>query len=441
MKFNTAIHAKGNDKILINCRIINPESAYDQQGEIVIKDGKIFDFGSNVIDGCDRDNFEIIDCENNIVCPGLIDLQVHFRDPGQTGKEDLVTGSKAAVSGGITSVVCQPNTTPVIDKGEIVEYLKYKAANEAYCNIFLYPAITKNMEGKELSEMGLLAKYDMVVGFTDDGLPVMDSHVMRKAFEYAKMLDLPLAQHAEDLNLSNKGAINEGEVSEKLGIAGIPNSSESIIVARDIELVKQTNAKYHVLHVSAKESLEHIRRAKELNLPVTAEASPHHFTLTDKAIYEFDTNAKMNPPLRSEEDRKALIEAMQDGTIDAIATDHAPHDLASKDTSLQKAAFGIVGVETLLPLSLELYHNQTLSLIELLKKLTCNPAKIINIARGVIEKDAVADLTVIDLDFEWVINKDKFYSKSKNTPFHDRKVKGRAVKTFLAGKLVYNYVE
>jgi len=437
MKFNQPCNIQDNDKILINCNIIDPSTQYEKNGEIIIKNGKIFDFGPGVKDKYDISNMEIIDCNNHVVCPGLIDLQVHFRDPGQTKKEDIVTGSKAAVSGGVTSVVCQPNTAPVIDNETIVEYLQHKAEKKSYCNIFIYAAITKNMEGKELSEMGLLSKSDMVVGFTDDGLPVMDSHVMRRALEYAKMLDLPVAQHAEDLNLSNKGAINEGEVSETLGIDGIPNSSESVIVARDIELVKQTGARYHVLHVSTKESLCHIRNAKKLGLPVTAEVSPHHFTLTDKAVYEFDTDAKMNPPLRSEEDRKALIEALTDGTIDAIATDHAPHDIASKELSMKKAAFGIVGIETLLPISLELYHNGVLSLVEVLEKLTSSPAKIINIPRGKIEKNAIADLAVIDIDREWVIDKEKFHSKSKNTPFHNRKVKGCAVKTFLAGKLVY----
>lgn len=438
MIFNTPYKTPDTNKILINCHIIDPKTKYEKKGEIVIKNGKIIDFGTNIQKNYNINNFDIIDCKNNIVCPGLIDIQVHFRDPGQTIKEDIVTGSKAAVSGGITSVVCQPNTNPVIDHTTTIEYLKYKAEHEAYCNIFLYAAITKNMKGEELSEMGLLSKYDMVVGFTDDGLPVMNSHVMRKALEYAKMFNLPIAQHAEDLNLSNNGAINEGEVSEKLGIAGIPNSSESTIVARDIELVKQIKSKYHVLHVSTKESLEHIRNAKKAKLPVTAEVSPHHFTLTDTAIYDCDTNAKMNPPLRSETDRKALLKALQDGTIDAIATDHAPHEKSSKDTSIQKATFGIVGVETLLAISLELYHNKTLKLTELLAKLTCNPAKIINIPRGEIKKNAVADLTVIDLNKEWLINKDKFHSKSHNTPFHGRKVKGCAVKTFIAGKLVYD---
>ena len=426
-----------NDKILINCDIVDPATKYRKHGEIVIENDKISDFGSNLLKKYDDEKYEIIDCKGNIVCPGLIDIQVHFRDPGQNIKEDLITGSKAAVAGGITSVVCQPNTKPVIDNLDTIEYIKNKAQQEAYCNIYLYAAITKNMEGKELSDMQKLASSDLVVGFTDDGLPVMNSQIMRKAFELSKTLNLPLAQHAEELNLTNKGAINEGEVSQKLGIAGIPNVSESVIVARDIELVKLTGAKYHLLHASVKESLDHIRAAKKLKLPVTAEVTPHHFILTDQAIYKHGSNAKMNPPLRSEADRLALIAGLKDGTIDAIATDHAPHEIGTKTADIQNSSFGIVGVETLLPLSLELYHNRSFDIIELLEKLTINPAKIINIPRGRIVKGGIADLAVIDLHHEWIIDKNKFHSKSQNTPFDGRKVRGCVTKTFVSGTMVY----
>lgn len=428
--------AQANYKLLKNCRIIDPASGYDEVGSILIEGNKIKDFGPDITIP-DNPAIQTIDCQGNLVCPGLIDMQVHFRDPGQTHKEDLISGSKSAIAGGVTSVVCQPNTNPVLDSVANIDYLKYKAASEAYCNIFTYAAITKNMAGETLSDMGSLAASEIVVGFTDDGLPVMNSYIMRRAFEYAKTFDMVVAQHAEDLNLSNKGCMNEGETSEKLGLRGIPNASESVIVARDVDLVRLTGAKYHVLHVSARESLQHIRQAKQENLPVTAEVSPHHFSLTDAAILEHDTNAKMNPPLRSTADNEALIAALQDGTIDAIATDHAPHELAAKETTMQQAAFGIVGLETMLPVSLELYHNGKLELIDLLKKMTCNPAKILNIPRGTIAKDAIADLTIIDLEHEWQINKEEFSSKSKNTPFAGRKVKGRALKTFVAGNLVY----
>ncbi len=425
---------QNNNKILINARIIDPKSNYDQMGEIIIENDKIIDFGTNLQKKYNK-NYKTIDCKNNVVCPGLIDLQVHFRDPGQLHKEDLVTGSKAASSGGITSVICQPNTNPVIDNLATIKYLEEKAKKEAFCNIYIYAAISKNMQGKELTDFAELAKSKLVVGFTDDGLPVMNAHLMRKALEKAKNVNKLIAQHAEDLDISAGGAINEGEISKKLNVKGIANISESIIVARDIELARLTGAKYHLLHCSTKEALFYVKQAKKDGLKVTAEVTPHHFSLTDEALLEYGSNAKMNPPLRSEQDRIALIEGLKDGTIDAIATDHAPHELESKNKPLEKASFGITGVETMLSISLELYHNKTLSLIELLQKITCNPAKIIDIARGEIKKGAIADLVVIDLNQEWQWQ--DVLSKSKNSPFLNRKFKGKAIKTFLAGKLVY----
>jgi len=419
---------------LINCNIIDPESNYNETGNIIITNGIIKEFGPNI--KIDK-NIKTIDCKGKIVAPGLIDIQVHFRDPGQTNKEDIITGSKAAISGGVTSVVCQPNTLPTIDNTVIANYLKYKSELESYCNIYLYAAITKNLKGDELSELISLSELDNVVGFTDDGLPIMNSYIMRRAFEHAKALNMVVAQHAEDLNLSNKGCINEGKVSEEIGVRGIPNISESIIVARDIDLVRLTGARYHVLHVSAKETLPYIRQAKKEGLPVTAEVSPHHFTLTEEDVLKHNTNAKMNPPLRSKEDKEALIEALCDGTIDAIATDHAPHDYHSKNTSLEQAAFGITGLETMLPISLELYHKKKNSLNDLFAKLTCKPADIINIKAGRIKKGYNADICIIDLDQEWKIDINNSHSKSKNSPFHNRKVKGRVLKTIKDGKLVY----
>ena len=430
-------HAVQNNKILTNARIIDPKSNYDKLGELVIIDGKIADFGEKVAEKYNKEDFRVIDCGGNALTPGLIDLQVHFRDPGQSQKEDIVSGSKSAVSGGITSVICQPNTKPVIDNLTILEYLKLKAEKYSLCNIYTYAAITKNMEGKELVDFGTLANHDLVVGFTDDGLPVMNANVMRRALEYAKTFDTIVSQHAEDLDISNKGCMNEGEVSEKLGVPGIANASESVIVARDIDLCRLTGGKYHVLHVSTREALDHIKRAKKEGLPVTCEVAPHHFSLTDKAILVQDTNAKMNPPLRSEEDRLALLQGLKDGVIDAIATDHAPHEFEAKNTSLQQAAFGIIGLETMLPLSLELYHNGLLSLNDLLAKMTCNAAKIIKLDRGEITKGKVADLTLIDLEKQWTYTNEEIHSKSKNTPFLNRKFKGKAIKTFLAGQLVY----
>ncbi|MDA9231556.1 dihydroorotase [Rickettsiales bacterium] len=423
--------------LYINARIIDPEAKFDQIGQLLTIGDKIADFGKEISDKKLIVDANVIDCKGFVLCPGLIDIQVHFRDPGQTHKEDLVTGSKSAVAGGITTVVCQPNTSPVLDNVTMIEYLHLKAKESAFCNVRAYGAITKNMAGLELSDMHSL-KEAGVVGFTDDGLPVMNANVMRKAMEYAKNLNCPVAQHAEDLNLSNGGCINEGKSSLELGVRGIPNISESVIVKRDLEILEMTGGHYHLLHVSTKEALQAIRDAKNKGLKATVEVCPHHFALNDEIVLKEGTNAKMNPPIRSEEDRLSLIEGLKDGTIDAISTDHAPHDIASKNKPISEAAFGIVGVETMLPVSLELYHNKTLSLIDLLAKMTYKPADIINFEGGRIKKGAQADLALIDLDQEWVINPEKFYSKSKNSPFSNRKVKGRAVKTIIAGKIVYN---
>ena len=415
-----------------NARIIDPETGYDKLGNLLTIGDKIADFGENVT----ATDAEIIDCKGHVLAPGLIDIQVHFRDPGQSHKEDLTTGSKSAVVGGITTVVCQPNTAPTLDTVLTFDYLRLKAREVAYCNVKAYGCITKNMKGEELADMHSL-KEAGAVGFTDDGLPIMNANVMRRAFEYSKNLNVVIAQHAEDLNLTNKGCINEGRVSLELGVRGIPNISESVIVERDLAILESTGGRYHLLHVSTREALDAIKRGKEKGLNATVEVSPHHFMLTDEQVLKSGTNAKMNPPLRSEKDRLALIEGLKSGLIDAIATDHAPHDLASKEKTLEEASFGIVGVETMLPLSLSLYHQKVLSLRDLLAKMTCNAAKIINFDGGVIKKDARADLVLIDLDCDWTIDCKKFYSKSKNSPFDGFKVKGRATRTIVGGKTVY----
>lgn len=438
LPFNAPISS--DYKILFkNARIINPSNNYDKIGSLLTCGDKIVDFGDNNLFPENIAVNEIIDCQGMILAPGLIDMQVHFRDPGQTHKEDLASGSASAVAGGITTVVCQPNTAPTLDSVLTFEYLRLKAKEVAYCNIHAYGCISKNMKGEELADMHSLAKAG-AVGFTDDGLPVMNANLMRKAFEYARSLDLVIAQHAEDLNLTNKGCINEGEVSLELGVRGIPNISESVIVERDITIAEATDGKYHLLHCSTREALEAIKRAKDKGLKVTVEVSPHHFTLNDKHVLKVGTLAKMNPPLRSEIDRLALIEGLRTGLIDAIATDHAPHDKASKEKALEEATFGIVGVETMLPLSLNLYHQKILNLNDLLAKMTCNPAKIIfgsKTTKGTITKGAIADLVLIDLNHQWQIDSNKFFSKSKNSPFDGFKVQGKASLTMVAGKIVY----
>lgn len=427
-------HPVSQDKktLYINAHIIDPKSGYEELGELLTIGDKIVDFGKKL----DVRDAEIIDCKGHVLSPGLIDIQVHFRDPGQTHKEDLHSGSKSAVVGGITTAVCQPNTSPTLDSKLTFDYLRLKAQETAHCNILAYGCITKGMKGEELADMHSL-KEAGAVGFTDDGLPVMNANVMRRAFEYSKNLNVVIAQHAEDLNLTNKGCINEGTTSLELNVRGIPNISESVIVERDLAILEAIGGRYHLLHVSTKEALEAIARAKAKGLNATAEVCPHHFLLTDKQVLKSGTNAKMNPPLRSEADRLALIEGLRSGLIDAISTDHAPHDLASKEKPLEEASFGIVGVETMLPLSLLLYHQGILSLQDLLAKMTCNAARIINFDGGEIKKGARADLTLIDLNVEWVIDSQEFHSKSKNSPFDGFKVKGKAVMTVVGGKVVF----
>lgn len=421
----------------VNAHVIDPASELNSLGGVLVENGKIADVGAGLfMDGKTPEGAEVVDCSGLVLTPGLIDIQVHFREPGQEYKETIETGSKSAVAGGLTSVATMPNTDPVVDDVSQVGFIQRRAREAGYCRIFPYASVTKSMKGEALTEMGLL-KQAGAVAFTDDGLPVMNAQVMRLALTYARELGVPIGQHAEDLNLSAGGCMNEGPVASKLGLRGIPNASEAVIVERDIELVRLTRGKYHVLHISTAEAIEAVRRAKQEGLPVTAEAAPHHFWLTDEACMEYRTFAKMNPPLRAEKDRMAVIEGLKDGTIDAIATDHAPHDPESKRVPMQNAAFGIVGVETVLPLSLKLYQEGHLSLMEVIAKLTSEPAKILNLPVGCLQKGAVADMTLIDPEMEWTVEPKEFQSKSKNSPFDSWQAKGRAVRTVVAGSVVY----
>ena len=430
------LSAHSGTTLLSNARIFDAASGYDQKGDLLIENGVIADFGK-INSKADTK----IDCGGKLLTAGLVDIQVHTREPGQEKKENLETASKAAVSGGITSIAAMPNTKPVADDSATIDYIQRRARETALCNIFPYASATKNMEGKELSEILTLASRG-VVGITDDGLPLSDSSMMRFALTYAAEAGIVFAQHAEDLSLTKGACMNEGIVSARLGLRGAPNAAEAIIIERDLrilELVQKDYPKvrYHVLHVSTAEALQAIERGKKAGLNVTCETAPHYFTLTDEAVEDYRTFAKMNPPLRSEKDRKAIYDAVCSGLIDAIATDHAPHDVESKRVTFSEAASGIVGLETLLPLSLALYHNKHISLQDLLAKLTYKPADIIGVNKGRIAKGLSADLTLIDLDLEWQIEPEKFHSRSKNSPFESHKVKGRAIKTFVGGQLVY----
>lgn len=429
--------AEGKKTAYINARIIDPDTGFDEMGALLVVGNKIEDYSTQLFSTGVPDNIdEIIDCGGNILCPGLLDIQVHFREPGQEYKETIETGSKSAAAGGVTTVVCQPNTDPTIDNVAIVDFVHKRGRETGYINVRTYGSVSKGLKGKELTEMGLMAEAG-VVGFTDDGLPVMDSGLMRQALAYSRELKLPISQHAEDLTLSCGGCMNEGAVSAKLGVKGIPNAAEAAMVERDILLAELTGGQYHVLHISTHEAVDAVRRAKAKGLNVTAEAAPHHFTLTDEAVLEYRTFSKMNPPLRAEKDRLAIIEGLRDGTIDAIATDHAPHEQESKRVPLSQAAFGIVGMETMLPVSLTLYHKNIMPLRDLLAAMTYKPADIIHVESGRLKKGAIADLTIFDLDYKWTISPDEFVSKSKNTPYDNYDVKGRAIRTVIAGETVY----
>lgn len=429
--------AQGKRTAYINARLYDAESGLDEMGALLTEGSRIADFGAGLFKTGVPEGVEVVDCGGHLLSPGLLDIQVHFREPGQEHKETIETGSRSAAAGGVTTVVCMPNTKPVLDDVSILEFLHRRAKESGYVNVRAYAAVSKGMKGDALTEMGMLVEAG-AVGFTDDGLPVMNAQLMRQALAYCRELGVPMAQHAEDLNLSAGGCMNEGAVSSKLGVPGIPNASESVIVARDIMLSELTGGQYHVLHISTAEAVEEVRRAKARGLKVTCEAAPHHFTLTDEAVLEYRTFSKMNPPLRAEKDRRAIMEGLKDGTIDAIATDHAPHDQESKRVPLTQAAFGIVGLETMLPLSLtSLYHSGFMPLRDVMAAMTYKPADIIHVDAGRLKKGAPADLTVINLDYEWDIDPKEFVSKSHNSPYAGYKAKGRAVRTVVGGETVY----
>ncbi len=436
--FTLPTHALAPDHKVayINARLFDPESGLDTNGALLTIGNAIADFGPTLFkDGVPKDA-QVIDCKGHLMTPGLLDIQVHFREPGEEYKETIQTGSKSAAAGGVTTVVCMPNTKPVIDNVAVLEFVRRQARETGYVNVRAYAAISMGQKGEALTEMGLL-KEAGAVGFTDDGLPVMNAQLMRRALTYARELGVPIAQHAEDLNLRANGCMNEGAVSARLGLPGSPNACEAVIVARDIILAELTGGQYHVLHITTAEAVDAVRQAKKKGLRVTAEVAPHHFTLTDEAVGEYRTFCKMNPPLRAEKDRLALIEGLKDGTIDAIATDHAPHDEESKRVPMTTAAVGIVGLETMLPLSLDLYHRKIIPLRDIMAAMTYKPADIIGVNAGRLKKGAPADLTLIDLDHTWTLQPDSFVSKSQNSPFDNWQAKGRAIRTVVGGETVY----
>jgi dihydroorotase len=408
----------------------------DAVADITIDDGIITDVAklSAAFRQKEYHDIRIIDATGCFVVPGMIDMHVHLRDPGQEYKESIETGIRAAAAGGFTAVCCMPNTHPVNDNRQVTEYIIKTAAQFHSVKVYPVASISRGLKGQELSEYGEL-KEAGAVAVSDDGLPVSDSQLMRRSLEYAKGVGVKVISHCEDLNLS-VGDMNEGLVATRMGLAGIPNAAESIMVMRDIALCELTGMSVHIAHVSTKESVHAIRDAKLRGVPLTAETAPHYFTLTDDAVKQYNTNAKMNPPLRSTEDRKAIREGLADGTIDVIATDHAPHSVLEKEVEFEKAANGIIGLETALSLGLKLVEEGVITFETLIRKMSKNPSKIIGIPRAVVV-GAPADLTIINPIRSYIYDVEKGFSKSKNSPFNGWEFKGMAVYTIVNGRVVF----
>ncbi len=429
------------DLIIINGYLIDPGFGFTNKADIAVKDGRIVQiFTDNQMARIAAEKYpadKIIDAAGAVVSPGFVDLHVHFREPGREDKETVLTGSRAAAAGGFSSVCCMPNTQPAIDNQETVKFVS-SLAEKGDCRVYCIGAITKNRGGEELSEIGDLVKAG-VVAISDDGDYVQNPEVMRRALEYARMFDIPVISHAEDSYLAAGGIMNESFQSTRLGIPGSPAVAEEIAIIRDIKLAGLTGCRLHIAHVSTAGGVEAIRRGKAEGVKVTAEATPHHFTLTDDLIGEsFDTNLRVNPPLRTEADRQAVIKGLVDGTIDCIATDHAPHTEEEKDVEFDHAPPGMIGLETCLGLSIvQLVDKGYLTLPDLVGKLSANPAKIIGIPSGGLNVGEIADMTVFDPEAEWVVKKEEFRSKSKNSPFIGWKLKGRVIATIMDGRVTY----
>jgi dihydroorotase len=414
-------------------RIIDPETGRDGIADICVRDGMIKAIGKAAGKARAR---EIIDARGKIVVPGLIDMHSHLREPGREDEETIYSGSCSAVAGGFASICCMPNTHPPIDNQEAVKFI-YQKARDAKCRVYCIGCVTKEQKGEELTEMNDLVQAG-VVAFSDDGRPVASGQVMRNALEYSKMFGLPVISHCEDANLSDGGVMHEGFVSTELGMCGMPSIAEEVMVARDIKLAEFTGARLHIAHVSTEGSVELIRQAKKRGIRITCEATPHHFTLTHEIIRTFDANAKVNPPLRTEGDVQAIKRGLKDGTIDCVATDHAPHSIEEKDVEFDFAPFGLVGLETALGLVVtELIEKKVLSWAQAIAKLTINPARILNLPGGRLKLNAPADITVIDPKASWTVDPSRFHSKSKNSPFGGRKLQGSVACTIVDGKVAY----
>lgn len=415
--------------------LIDPANKKNGQFDLLISKGKI---EAVEPEGKIKDipGADIIDAKGAIVTPGFCDMHVHFREPGHEYKETIETGSKSAAAGGFTTVAVMPNTSPVNDNRSVTEFILSQAKETSNINILPIGAITKGLRGETLSDMGEL-KEAGCIGYSDDGRPVSNSEIMRRALEYSKMFDLPCIQHSEVLELTQGGSMNEGIVSTELGLKGMPTEAEDIMVHRDICLLPKTGGRLHVAHISSGGSVDLVRQAKAKGLAVTCEVAPHHFTLTHDACRGYDTNAKMSPPLRTQSDLDMIKEGMRDGTIDIIATDHAPHDRVDKQVEFSKACFGIVGLETALPLTLKMVDEKVISLERAIDMLTFQPNQLFKLDKGSLGIGKAADITLFDEKMEYTIDPSQFRSRSKNSPYKGWKVRGKVLRTLVNGKTVF----
>jgi len=426
----------GRSLMLRNGRLIDPANGIDGSADLLIEAGRVASIFRGKQKRVVPPDCQILDLSGFWVVPGLIDMHVHLREPGQEYKEDIASGTRAAAAGGFTAVACMPNTSPVNDcRAVTVQILAAAAAASA--RVYPVGCISKGSKGEALAEFGELRAAG-AVAVSDDGQPVVNSQLFRRALEYAGNYHLPVISHAEELSLSRGGAMNEGEMSIRLGLRGIPTAAESVAVYRDLALAGFVNRPVHIAHVSTGEAVDLIRRAKALGQQVTAETAPHYFTLTEKAVGQYDTNAKMNPPLRSEVDRQAVLVGLADGTIDVIATDHAPHSILEKELEFDRAANGIIGLQTALPLALELVRQKVITPARLVELLAVNPARILGVGGGSLEPGVPADITVIDPEKSFDFSAESVLSKSRNSPFLGQRLTGKAVLTILAGHFTYN---
>ena len=414
-------------------RVIDPLNGLDGIMDVKIKDGKIEKVARSLSDDVD----EVLNASGKITAPGFIDMHVHLREPGREDEETILTGTKAAVRGGFTSVACMPNTDPPIDNQSVTEFILSKTEEEGFCNVFPIGCVSKGRKGEELAEIGELIKSG-AVAISDDGSPVINTLILRRALEYSKMFDIPVIEHCEDPYLFEGGVMNEGYTSTLLGFKGIHAVGEEMDVGRCILLSRLTGGHIHIAHLSTKGSLEMVRDARKKGIPVTCEVTPHHITLTEDSVRTFDTNTKVNPPLRTEEDVAALLEGIADGTVDAVASDHAPHHKDEKDLEYDAAPFGLLGLETAVSLSLDaLVHKRDIGWKRFVELFSTNPARILSIDKGSLSPGATADVTILDPEAEIVVDPNRFASKSRNTPFKGFKLKGAPWATIVSGKIVF----